>query len=313
MSLNDAVVDRVLKIALAQKKVSNDGCLYLQHPTYTKSKMLKSALLRGTETIRVVVTSDTHNLHEMIGSVPECDIFVHCGDILMVSRLFSDKAGRQNLVKFNEWMSRIPAKIKIVIGGNHDNALEKLGKDAAKQLFSHCTYLENEVVTVEGYTIFATPYSNGSSKNKAFQSHACHDEALATCPDKVDILITHGHFQTLEQRTSHKVHLWGHNHNSYGVQYPGGKVHGSLASSLSVCATAMDGMFNLAHDVIVLDLPKNPAELSIPAVESVSVKSPRGGSSKKPTIEGTFVTEVSASSACGMFKSRKSPQKVIPI
>lgn len=313
MSFNDAVVDRVLKIALAQKKVNSDNCLYVEHPNYNKSRILKSALFPvSSDRIRVVVVSDTHNLHELVGRIPECDIFVHCGDILMVSRMFSDKAGKQSLVKFNEWLSKIPAKIKIVVGGNHDAALEHLGKDTAKQILSSCTYLENELITVGGYTIFATPYSNGSSKNKAFQSQACHDEAVASCPDNVDILITHGHCQMLEQKVSHKIHLWGHNHNSYGVQYPGGKVHGSYARGLSVCATAMDGMFNMAHDLIVLDLPQNPSDMCVPVIDA-SIKSPRGGSSKK-VAESTFVTEVNVTSTnCGMFKSRRSPQKVIPI
>ncbi len=52
----------------------------------------------GTETVRIVVVSDSHNNHDLL-NMPPGDILVHCGDMTDVG------AGRE-LAPFNNWLGR---------------------------------------------------------------------------------------------------------------------------------------------------------------------------------------------------------------
>jgi hypothetical protein len=57
--------------------------------------------------IRMLIVSDTHNRHESLVGLPVCDIFIHCGDILMVGKFYSEQAGLKKLMNFNNWLGTI--------------------------------------------------------------------------------------------------------------------------------------------------------------------------------------------------------------
>lgn len=102
-------------------------------------------------TVRVVVTSDTHNAHREM-TVPAGDVFIHCGD---ATHWLNSRAALED---FNTWLGTLPHAHKIVIGGNHDVHLPSLTRAERGQLLSNATYLENEAATVAGLSLYATPH-----------------------------------------------------------------------------------------------------------------------------------------------------------
>jgi hypothetical protein len=212
----------------------------------------------------------------------------------MTSKYYSKSAAIRKLTQFNNWLGTVRSKKRIVIGGNHDHYLQLLGKDTVRGLLTNCEYLENDLTTHEQLQIFATPASTGRSENKAFQSKSFLKEAQSLCPPSVDILVTHGQCPELTESVAHKVHIWGHNHNSYGVRYPGDSLLGRSVTSLSVCAPMMDGHFKLRHLPIVLDLPRDPAAISVPSHDRVTarISDQRDGDSDVVAVSGAVTTVV---------------------
>jgi predicted phosphodiesterase len=184
----------------------------------------KPVLLAPTSrALRIIVISDTHDRHHLFTTLPECDILIHGGDILMTSRKLSAAWSLEKFRKFNDWISKQPAKHKFVIGGNHDKELENLTKQELNSIFTDCQYLCNEFIEVEGLIIFATPLSNGDSGNQAFQSKEFNHETRNLLSQQeigrnMDILITHGTCSSLRhQFPPNLMHISAHAHCYYGV------------------------------------------------------------------------------------------------
>lgn len=265
--MQDAFVNALINSFIGNSCRYKHECIYISSPDYKPLIKLRDNLPVCDElSARIVVVSDTHNRHDKLGPIPTCDIFVHCGDILMTDRYFSKDDGIQKLKKFNNWLGQISSPTKIVIAGNHDKIIETIGVDATNGLITNGSYLENESFSASGLSFFASPLSqsNRNSSNSAFQSKIFHEVTHQMCPKKVDVLITHGHCTTLEEAVDHKVHIWGHHHNSYGIHFEGDILRGHNVKSLSICAPMMTGMFRLHHLLIVLDIPRDSAAINPP-------------------------------------------------
>ena len=121
--------------------------------------------------MKICHISDTHNKHNEV-QVPECDVVVFTGDV----------GGRTNLVeltKFLIWFEKLPAKVKIIIAGNHDICLDKKWVDKQKSVGSiehmfarqhfedakkmieiyEVVYLNETEYVYEGVKFFGSPYS----------------------------------------------------------------------------------------------------------------------------------------------------------
>jgi predicted phosphodiesterase len=261
--MQDLLLDGVLHFAIGKKHSDTSKCLYLQHPDYTFSEKPRLDLpVRDADCIRVIIISDTHERHSELGPLPPCDLLIHCGDILMVNKFFSRKAAMKKLLHFNAWLGSCHAKECLVLGGNHDHLLEHLGKEEVQTILSNGKYLENESHSVGDLLLWGTPLSKGRSYNKAFQSREFYMRTLKEKPAEVDILITHGHCKEIVSNVKHKIHIWGHNHNSYGIRYAGDTLttrKGKLypIQSLSICAPIMDGKFRLSNLPIIIDIPRD--------------------------------------------------------
>ena len=96
---------------------------------------------------RFVAISDTHCMHETV-RIPPGDVLVHCGDILFLDSLYRSETSATRLRAFDRWIGSLPHDRKIVIGGNHDACLEEMDTMSVRGLLKHCTYLENEHVTL---------------------------------------------------------------------------------------------------------------------------------------------------------------------
>jgi hypothetical protein len=254
--LFDRFFDTVVSQILSPKTVSNENVLYVTLDNDYKCEVRKASSMtkKASSALRMIVCSDTHDRHECL-ALPEGDIFIHCGDVAMIGRFFSEKHELERLKKFNDWLGSIRCKDKYVIGGNHDMIMEKLGPQRTQLVLSNAKYLYNEGLTLGPYSCWATPYSTGKSPNRSFQGKDFKQDMLKNIPETVDILLTHGHCPDLETLIDHKIHIFGHHHHSYGVRMQGDVCRGSeVVSSLSICAPLLDGAFNATRLPIVLDV-----------------------------------------------------------
>lgn len=156
------------------------------------------------------------------------------GDILLVAGDLTTWGTVQELEDCNKWLGMLPHKHKLVIGGNHDAELEETDW-LGKRLFTNATYLENELVEIEGLKIYASPVSemNEYISFRAFANN--QNELCRMIPEGLDILMTHGApygildkvwdgenvgskilTHTVEQ-VKPKIHIFGHIHESYGT------------------------------------------------------------------------------------------------
>ena len=155
---------------------------------------------------RVVCISDTHNRFREL-TIPNGDIMIHAGDITRRGYLFE-------LKDFNDWLSTLPHKHKLVISGNHelsvdpiskdenprfqpeDEAEKNLSSDDYKKVLTNCTYLEFSSVNLFGWKIFGFPFSLIHNDTRwAFQAKRGsqeHFDMISSLPSDIDILISHG-------------------------------------------------------------------------------------------------------------------------
>jgi hypothetical protein len=247
MNINDIL--NKFTTGLNTQKYIND-ILYYSNGIATKMKP-NNIPLKNISKIRIVCVSDTHSLHELL-DVPNCDIFIHNGDIALQGRVYSDDESIKFYKKFNEWLGTIQATTKIVIGGNHDYYLEKIGEIEAQKLLSNCNFLMNSSLTTQGITFFGSPINIGNSKNKAYQSKPFFNKfAEEIEKQKVDILLTHSNVVDphILKKYGIKNHIWGHYHEHYGIykqEYKGFKW-------TSFCTCSLDGSYSLKNGPIVID------------------------------------------------------------
>ena len=204
--------------------------------------------------LRVVAISDTHCKQEFLHRrVPDGDVLVHCGDVLMSSVRFSDGENRRRAIAFNVWLGTLPHEHKIVVPGNHDGFLQRLGVEKAQRLLSNATYLVDAGVQIRGLQFWGTPVSWGHSRNDAFQQH--HDEThVSKIPKNVDVLISHGFpFERLDSfrrkimSVQPMVHFCGHWHSGSGVHF--------WSNICTVNCSLLNGKYRLKHHPAVVHLP----------------------------------------------------------
>lgn len=180
--------------------------------------------------MRLVLTSDTHGLHDRIESLPEGDVLVHAGDFM------NSGYDPQEVLSFNRWLGEQSFASRIVIGGNHDRLFEN-SPALARTLLSNATYLENSGVTIGDVSFWGSPYTpefldwafmypRGPEARKYWDQ----------IPVGLDVQITHGpplgildqiapdgkHLGCAEllkavEEKKPKVHIFGHIHGGAGV------------------------------------------------------------------------------------------------
>lgn len=276
----DVFLTAVLSLVLSHWHSDPEAVSYIIYPDASLSRRTKYSLPPTLPNFtRIVVVSDTHDRHDRLKFIPECDLFIHCGDILMTSRRFSHSTSLRRLKEFNNWLGTISAKEKVVIAGNHDHTLLHLGIEKSQEILSNCRYIVNSSLLFEGLRLWATPASTGFSQNKSFQHPEFIEKTLQECPDEVDVLITHGHHETLQEKVKHRLHLCGHNHNSYGIEIR--NEEDTENPTISVCAPICNGKFRMRHLPIVIDFPNEMAVNSAICEfkRAQSVQSPTTGNS----------------------------------
>ncbi len=137
--------------------------------------------------MKIVAISDTHSNHNDL-ILPECDLLLHSGDITYFS-----KKGMQEVVDFLTWFHNQPAKNKVFIAGNHDILFEKEESFFRTVIPPGITYLNDEMVTIEGVNIWGSPYTpwfhDWAFNRRRGAEIKKHWDLI---PDNTDILLTHG-------------------------------------------------------------------------------------------------------------------------
>jgi predicted phosphohydrolase len=232
-----------------------------EEPEPPKMMQISELPEKRANVLRVVSISDTHERHgSMLGAIPKGDLFLHTGDILMSNSLMSSAHGDVLLRDFNEWLAQVPCTHRVIIAGNHDYAVERLGKARLKSILTNALYIENEMIVIESLRIWGSPLSNGTSHNRAFQSVDFERETL-TSASQIEqtphIVLTHGPCHHLVKRICAPerglkkplVHFWGHLHGFYGTSR-----HKDGVISVNSCI--MDGRYDLANAPIVIDIDR---------------------------------------------------------
>lgn len=213
---------------------------------------------RPINSLRLVIVSDTHEKHELL-DLPPGDVFIHCGDVLMANSFYTTHTSLSKLRSFNMWLSTLPYKEKVIIGGNHDACFQRFGKAALRRILSNCTYVENEFVELTcGLRVFGTPASienSASSPNKAFQfSSEDLQKIVRTIPPQLDVLLTHGPVQSLGpgwidyvRKHCTPLCIFGHIHEEHGAE--------KLGSTIVVNASTMGRTFSPTNPSVVIDVP----------------------------------------------------------
>jgi Icc-related predicted phosphoesterase len=171
---------------------------------------------------RLLHISDTHGKHRELSEMPAADIIVHSGD-------FTFGGSEEEVYDFVNWFCDLPYKHKIFIAGNHDDCL--CGADLSG-IDANCHYLNNSAVEIEGLKFYGIPLFMQDVMDGHLQ------KMYRQIPDDTDILITHqppysvcdlaDYGNGLEHRGNRdlaariaqlhlKYHLFGHEHDTYGV------------------------------------------------------------------------------------------------
>lgn len=177
--------------------------------------------------VRLVMLSDTHGFHRDV-DVPAGDILIHAGDFTLFSK--SLKA----IEDFNEWLGELPHEHRLVIPGNHEFFLEAAPE--RRNLLSEATFLINEVIDIDGLTIWGSPVTPLYGGAFGFSSPTDRKRLYARIPEDTDILITHGpphgildvapgssiHAGCTELldavlRVRPRLHVFGHIHGAGGI------------------------------------------------------------------------------------------------
>ena len=207
--------------------------------------------------LRLVVLSDTHGLHEGL-EIPDGDVLVHAGDL----------TGRGTLAEveaFDAFLARLPHRHKIVIAGNHDRCFERQGA-AARGLLCHAVYLEDQAVEVAGLKFYGSPWQPWFF-DWAFNLERGPELAAKwrRIPADTDVLVTHGPplghgdmtmrgdragcADLLERlrEVKPRYHLFGHIHEGYGESVEG--------ETTCVNASVCDFSYRPIQPPVVLEVP----------------------------------------------------------
>lgn len=163
--------------------------------------------------MRLVMMSDTHGVNLARWDIPDGDVLIHTGD-------FTRGRGLRDVEALREQFDKLPHRVKLLVGGNHDNILQEKPEEARaildayripkekkrgvvdplaeldddeRRLLKPIYYLEDEAVIIDGVKFFGTPWQPDFLRmafNLPRGSGELHQKRLLI-PDDVEVLLTH--------------------------------------------------------------------------------------------------------------------------
>ncbi|POR39223.1 Uncharacterized protein TPAR_00581 [Tolypocladium paradoxum] len=235
-------------------------CVFIARQIYVCQRRVPAEPLANP--VSVVCISDTHDSQP---TVPDGHVLVHAGHLTQ-SGTFGE------LQSTLSWLSSLPHKHKIVVGGNHDILLDVRRDDPAGQAGSRrgqlawgdIIYLNDESTIVacsngRRLNVYGSPKSPKHG-NWAFQYLRSEDVWTGKMPQDLDILVTHGppraHLDLLNLgcvhllrelwRTQQVLHVFGHVHEGYGSDWLN---FDNIQQAYERVVISKGGMFNLLRVV----------------------------------------------------------------
>lgn len=208
--------------------------------------------------MRLVLISDTHSLHDQV-EIPPGDVLIHTGD-------HCNHGTRGEIKKFDRWLGGLPHAHKIIIAGNHDRPWQRQNRYARLWLH-HAHYLQGTAREVMGFKLWGSPWQPefppGNPANWAFNLPRGPElkAVWSNIPEDVEILLTHTPpagicdpigqgchdlRNRLNQLPRLRLHVFGHIHSGYGIQYQG--------ETVFVNASICDDDYNPCRQPIIVDL-----------------------------------------------------------
>ena len=186
--------------------------------------------------MRITCISDTHTKHKYINTraFENTDILIHAGD-------FTGNGTNHQAVDFLKWFEALPIKHKVFVAGNHDEiCTSSMWAKLLTQFAPSCHYLYNSSVTITGYKIWGSPYSNTFGQWAFMRDDDELSKIWRSIPTDTDIVITHGPaygnadkveyaigrdpnvgslslYNKLAKLRKLKLHITGHIHESAGT------------------------------------------------------------------------------------------------
>lgn len=134
--------------------------------------------------VKVCVMSDAHWNFPYI-EVPDCDIFMYCGD-------WSGSGTISEHIKFCQWVNKINARYKLIVPGNHDMYCYHYPDMAASMLRgSNALLLVDKEVECYGIRIYGTPWSPRFGQWGYMRPDEDLYDYFKQIPKGVHILLTH--------------------------------------------------------------------------------------------------------------------------
>lgn len=134
--------------------------------------------------------SDTHTYHDLLQIPDGIDMVIHSGDC---SNPRDPYTNEPEVREFIHWFKSLPIKHKIYVAGNHDTSIEK--RLVTKKDFEdyNIHYLEDDLITIEGVSIYGNPYTPQFGQWAFMKDRVKLDRYWTKAiPAHVDILVTHG-------------------------------------------------------------------------------------------------------------------------
>lgn len=219
--------------------------------------------------MKITFISDTHRKHwEMTDDLPGGPMIIHAGDV----------SGRGTISEINDflkWFSDLPYTHKVFIAGNHDFGFEVIRHNTEQgiQIPDNVTYLQDEMVTIEGIKIYGTPWQPRFF-DWAFNVNRGEDIAKKweMIPDDVDILVTHGPPFGILDRTERgdivgceelyfrvfkvkpKIHVFGHIHEGYGMR--------EMSDVIFINASSLNARYEYKNKPISVDYDQENSNIT---------------------------------------------------
>mmetsp|Transcript_17356 Transcript_17356/g.21359 ORF Transcript_17356/g.21359 Transcript_17356/m.21359 type:complete len:228 (+) Transcript_17356:162-845(+) len=220
-----------------------------------QERLTASSSRANQEALRVVVISDTHNMHEEFDNIPLGDVLIHCGD-------FTDKGTQAELESFNQWIGQQPHEHKLVVPGNHDiGPFKFLSLKNAPDVLSNCTFLDNDFVEIRGVKFYGSGWNRkrGASRKIPPDTHVLitHSPPGEILSGEIDTKMRHFGCDFLKAevlqaaRTGLKLHLFGHVHESHGMETQQGVVFVNASS----VASGLGQEPHIERQPFIIDIP----------------------------------------------------------
>ena len=181
--------------------------------------------------MKITAISDLHGYYPNLSG----------GDLLIVAGDLTATDSAKENCQFVEWLRSQPYEMKVFIGGNHDNVLEKYGIVGTNG--DSCFYLCDSGTEFKGLKIWGSPWTKTfegmNPKCKAFTCDTEEElyEKWKLIPKGTHILVTHSPSSGVLDEVGEgkhegseslikpmilsgcKLHIFGHIHEAYGSFY----------------------------------------------------------------------------------------------